>query len=95
MKLVARAGETTKTHTLKAMLDLQVCKTHLNFFHGTLAGTPVFKFGFDNSLVTSSVVLSQKASQIRLGKSHRLVRVAPRTNQLGSKMVATNGETNG
>jgi hypothetical protein len=32
MKLVARAGETAKTHTLKAMLDLQVCKTHLHLF---------------------------------------------------------------
>jgi hypothetical protein len=27
MKLVAGAGETAKTHTLKAMLDLQVRKT--------------------------------------------------------------------
>jgi hypothetical protein len=32
MKLVAGAGETTKAHTLKAMLDLQMCKTHLYFF---------------------------------------------------------------
>lgn len=32
MKLVAGTGETTKAHTLKAMLDLQMCKTHLYFF---------------------------------------------------------------
>ena len=32
MKLVAGAGETTKAHTLKAMLDLQMRKTHLYFF---------------------------------------------------------------
>ena len=32
MKLVAGAGETTKAHTLKAMLDLQMCKAHLYFF---------------------------------------------------------------
>jgi hypothetical protein len=32
MKFVAGAGETAKAHTLKAMLDLQVCKTHLDFF---------------------------------------------------------------
>jgi hypothetical protein len=31
MKLVANAGETAKAHTLKAMLNLQVCKTHLYF----------------------------------------------------------------
>ena len=29
MKLVAGAGETAKAHALKAMLDLQVRKTHL------------------------------------------------------------------
>jgi hypothetical protein len=29
MKLVAGAGETAKAHTLEAMLDLQVRKTHL------------------------------------------------------------------
>src|SRR5215471_4905377 len=32
MKLVAGAGETAKAHTLKAMLDLQVRKTHLHLF---------------------------------------------------------------
>ena len=32
MKLVAGAGETAKAQPLKAMLDLQVCKTHLYFF---------------------------------------------------------------
>ncbi|MEA3154710.1 MAG: hypothetical protein QOK44_2299 [Betaproteobacteria bacterium] len=32
MKLVAGAGETAKAHTLKAMLDLQVCEPHLYFF---------------------------------------------------------------
>ena len=32
MKLVTGAGETTKAHTLEAMLDLQVCKTHLDLF---------------------------------------------------------------
>ena len=32
MKFVAGAGETAKAHTLKAMLDLQVRKTHLYFF---------------------------------------------------------------
>ena len=32
MKLVAGAGETAKAHTLEAMLDLQVRKTHLYFF---------------------------------------------------------------
>ena len=32
MKLVAGAGETAKAHPLKAMLNLQVCKTHLYFF---------------------------------------------------------------
>jgi hypothetical protein len=32
MELVTGAGETAKAHTLKAMLDLQVRKTHLHFF---------------------------------------------------------------
>ena len=32
MKLVAGAGETAQAHTLEAMLDLQVRKTHLYFF---------------------------------------------------------------
>ena len=32
MKLVAGAGETAKAHTLKAMLDLQMCKAYLYFF---------------------------------------------------------------
>ena len=32
MKFVAGAGETAKAHTLEAMLDLQVRKTHLYFF---------------------------------------------------------------
>jgi hypothetical protein len=31
VELVAGAGETAKAHTLEAMLDLQVCKTHLYF----------------------------------------------------------------
>ena len=32
MELVAGVAETAKAHTLKAMLDLQVCKTHLYLF---------------------------------------------------------------
>jgi hypothetical protein len=32
MKLVAGASEAAKAHTLKAVLDLQVRKTHLYFF---------------------------------------------------------------
>jgi hypothetical protein len=36
MKLVAGAGETEKAHPLKAMLNLQVCKTQLYFFAGLL-----------------------------------------------------------
>ena len=32
MKLVAGAGETAKAHALEAMLDLEVCKTHLDLF---------------------------------------------------------------
>jgi hypothetical protein len=44
MKLVAFAGETAKAHTLKAMLDFQVCKTHLYFLRAWLdrsnAGVP-------------------------------------------------------
>ena len=32
MKFVAGAGETAKAHTLEAMLDLQVRKTHFYFF---------------------------------------------------------------
>jgi hypothetical protein len=32
VELVAGAGETTKAHPLEAMLDLQVCKTHLYLF---------------------------------------------------------------
>jgi len=32
VELVAGAGETAKAHALEAMLDLQVCKTHLYFF---------------------------------------------------------------
>jgi hypothetical protein len=43
MKLVAGAGETAKAHTLKAMLDLQVRKTHLYFlalFDRSNSGVP-------------------------------------------------------
>jgi hypothetical protein len=36
MKLVAGAGEITKAHPLKAMLDLQMCKTHLYFLRALL-----------------------------------------------------------
>jgi hypothetical protein len=32
MELVARAGETSQTHPLEAMMDLQVRKAHLYFF---------------------------------------------------------------
>jgi len=32
MKLVAGAGETAKAHAFKAMLDLQMRKTHLHLF---------------------------------------------------------------
>jgi hypothetical protein len=31
VELVARAGETPQTHSLEAMMDLQVCKAHLYF----------------------------------------------------------------
>ena len=32
MELVAGASKTAKAHPLEAMLDLQVCKTHLDLF---------------------------------------------------------------
>ena len=32
VKLFASARETANAHTLEAMLDLQVCKTHLDLF---------------------------------------------------------------
>jgi hypothetical protein len=31
VELIAGAGETPKAHALEAMLDLQMCKTHLYF----------------------------------------------------------------
>ena len=36
MEFVAGAGETAKAHPLEAMLDLQVCKTHLDFLRALL-----------------------------------------------------------
>jgi hypothetical protein len=36
MKLVAGAGETAKAHAFKAMLDLQMRKTHLHLLRALL-----------------------------------------------------------
>jgi hypothetical protein len=46
MKLVAGAGEAAKAHTLKAVLDIQVCKTHFLLFcaHCSIARTPGVPF---------------------------------------------------
>jgi hypothetical protein len=76
MKFVAGAGEAAKAHTLEAMLNLQVCKTHLYFLARIARSLELRPFSDLTWLRASS--LMSRAIFLKGARVHRCLSVQAR-----------------